>query len=190
MKALDRTAPTWCSCCWARPQRQEHAAAPPRAQGGGRQQPQVRRRARAACRCRSTCRCPTTVRTRWARSRRRPRRGWRTAGRCYPALPLLDDLLAEGRVLLLLDGLNEMPHASDADNRERIGVWKTYLHTIVAGQPGNRALVACRRLDYSAQLSTPTPRVPQPRSSRWTTSSLPQFIPGTTCSWPRRSTTG
>jgi len=81
--------------------------------------------------------------------------------RRYPLLPPLDDLLADGRVLLLLDGLNEMPHTSDADNRERIGVWKTYLHAMIAGRPGNRALVACRRLDYSAQLSTPTLRVPQ-----------------------------
>jgi formylglycine-generating enzyme required for sulfatase activity len=81
--------------------------------------------------------------------------------RRYPLLPPLDDLVADGRVLLLLDGLNEMPHTSDADNRERIGVWKTYLHAMIAGRPGNRALVACRRLDYSAQLSTPTLRVPQ-----------------------------
>ena len=37
-----------------------------------------------------------------------------------PNLPSLDDLLAQGRVLLLLDALNEMPHRSAQEYAERV----------------------------------------------------------------------
>ena len=44
-----------------------------------------------------------------------------------PDLPQLDDLLAEGRVTLLLDALNEMPSASGSDFHESVGLWKDWL---------------------------------------------------------------
>ncbi len=80
-----------------------------------------------------------------------------------PALPALDDLLAEGRVTLLLDALNEMPAASEKDFRERVQLWKAWLQHLVATRPGNRAVFSCRSLDYSQPLSTPDLRVPQVR---------------------------
>ncbi len=80
-----------------------------------------------------------------------------------PALPALDDLLAEGRVTLLLDALNEMPAASEKDFRERVQLWKAWLQHLVATRPGNRVVFSCRSLDYSQPLSTPDLRVPQVR---------------------------
>ncbi len=80
-----------------------------------------------------------------------------------PALPPLDDLLAEGRVTLLLDALNEMPAASEKDFRERVQLWKAWLQHLVATRSGNRVVFSCRSLDYSQPLSTPDLRVPQVR---------------------------
>lgn len=82
--------------------------------------------------------------------------------RRYPGLPPWKDVLQEGSVLLLLDGLNEMPVPGRAGRRESLLAWKDFLHQAVDGT-GNRAVIACRSLDYSAPLSTPQLRVPQLR---------------------------
>lgn len=79
----------------------------------------------------------------------------------FPNLPPLAELLAAGRIVLLLDGLNEMPHRDQEDYRQGVLAWKLFLHDHVAAVPGNRVVVACRSLDYSAPLSTPRLRVPQ-----------------------------
>jgi formylglycine-generating enzyme required for sulfatase activity len=70
----------------------------------------------------------------------------------YPDLPPLDGLLRAGRVLLLLDALNEMPHLDKDDYRERIAHWQTFLRTALT--TGSRAVFSCRSLDYSAPLSS------------------------------------
>ena len=79
----------------------------------------------------------------------------------YPQLPPLTDLAAERGIVFLLDGLNEMPHRTAADYRERIGLWRQFLLETVTPGSGHRAVIACRSLDYSAPLSTPALRVPQ-----------------------------
>ena len=79
----------------------------------------------------------------------------------YPALPALDAMLAAGRMVLLLDALNEMPAAGEREFRECVGLWKDWLVRLVKEQPGNRVVFSCRTLDYSATLSTPALRVPQ-----------------------------
>jgi len=79
----------------------------------------------------------------------------------YPDLPALKALLDEGRMVLLLDALNEMPVAGEQDYRERVGLWKDWLTRLLREQPGNRVVFSCRSLDYSAPLSTPALRVPQ-----------------------------
>lgn len=81
----------------------------------------------------------------------------------YPALPDLGTMLAEGRMLLLLDGLNEMPHDSPATFRSQVQRWRNFLSQQVAARPGNRAVLSCRTLDYSAPISGPQMRVPQLR---------------------------
>ncbi len=79
----------------------------------------------------------------------------------YPSLPPLDVLLAEGRMVLLLDALNEMPAASERAFRERVRAWKDWLVELARTRPGNRVVFSCRTLDYAAPLSTPALRVPQ-----------------------------
>jgi formylglycine-generating enzyme required for sulfatase activity len=76
-----------------------------------------------------------------------------------PALEPLDSLLDSGRMLLLLDALNEMPHKTSGEYHERVGSWRDFIHEIVPR--GNRAVFTCRSLDYSASLSAPELRVPQ-----------------------------
>ena len=85
---------------------------------------------------------------------------WRTRHRMLPGL---EELLAQGRVTLLLDALNEIPHADPLVLRARILELKDFLHNYILGQPGNRMVISCRSLDYSAPLSTPLMRVPQVR---------------------------
>ncbi|WP_273703613.1 NACHT domain-containing protein, partial [Candidatus Accumulibacter vicinus] len=68
-----------------------------------------------------------------------------------PGLPELEALLAERRVLLLLDALNEMPHRDADDFRERVEHWRRFLRDDFP--PGNRAVFSCRSLDYSETLS-------------------------------------
>jgi formylglycine-generating enzyme required for sulfatase activity len=79
----------------------------------------------------------------------------------FPGLPPLDELVAAGRMVLLLDALNEMPHRTSAEYRERIRAWKAYVQGVAALGSGSRIVFTCRSLDYSAPLSTPLLRVPQ-----------------------------
>lgn len=93
-----------------------------------------------------------------------------------PSLPPLDTLLGETRLLLLLDGLNEMPHADAADFRARVGWWKQCVQDVIAARPGNRVVFTCRSLDYSAPLSTAALRVPQVRVEPLSDDQIRQFL--------------
>ena len=93
-----------------------------------------------------------------------------------PDLPPLDDLLAEGRVTLLLDALNEMPAAGESDFHERVGLWKDWLVRMSGEHSGNRVVFSCRSLDYSQSLSTPDLRVPQVRIEPLTDEQIGDFI--------------
>ena len=63
-----------------------------------------------------------------ARTRRARWTGWARNGAGWPrTCPRLDALLAQRRVLLLLDALNEMPHRDGHDFRERVEKWRCFL---------------------------------------------------------------
>ena len=94
----------------------------------------------------------------------------------YTDLPPLEALLAEGRVILLLDALNEMPAAGDREYRERVGLWKQWLQRLTQTRPGNRVVFSCRTLDYSAPLSTPALRVPQLQIESLTDTQVEAFL--------------
>ena len=65
-------------------------------------------------------------------------------------------------LVLLLDGLNEMPHGSRDDYDNRLAVWKVFLDRLVRDHPKVRVVFSCRTLDYGSQLTTKElPRVPQ-----------------------------
>jgi formylglycine-generating enzyme required for sulfatase activity len=97
------------------------------------------------------------------------------AGR-YPDLPAFEALLDARRLVLLLDGLNEMPHAGFDDYRARIRSWKHFLRSTVADRPGLRVVFACRSLDYGAPLSSPELRVPQVRVEPMTDAQVRAFL--------------
>jgi len=78
-----------------------------------------------------------------------------------PNLPPLTGLLPEGRMLLLLDALNEMPHDTAVDLRRMIDGWRGFVQRLNLEYPGNRAVFTCRSLDYSAPLSSSALPVPQ-----------------------------
>lgn len=76
-------------------------------------------------------------------------------------LPDFDALLGRPFVLLL-DGLNEMPHGSRDDYDKQLTAWKVFLDRLVRDHPKVRVVFSCRTLDYGSQLTTKDlPRVPQ-----------------------------
>jgi formylglycine-generating enzyme required for sulfatase activity len=99
--------------------------------------------------------------------------GW---GQRHPTLPPLGELLAEGRMVLLLDGLNEMPVASDAEHRAAVQGWKDFIQRLATELPRNRVVFSCRSLDYSAPLSTPALRVPQVQVEPLTDAQVQRFL--------------
>jgi formylglycine-generating enzyme required for sulfatase activity len=94
----------------------------------------------------------------------------------FPALPALDSLLAEGRMVLLLDALNETPAASEREFSEHVRRWRQWLQAIATGPPGNRVVFSCRTLDYSQPLSSPDLRVPQVQIEPLTDEKVREFL--------------
>lgn len=90
-----------------------------------------------------------------------------------PQLPALGDLLPSGRLVLLLDAVNEIPHTDEADYRECIGFWRDFLADLPAG---TRALFSCRSLDYSASLSTGELPVPHVRTEPLGDDQVEEFL--------------
>lgn len=79
----------------------------------------------------------------------------------FAQLPSLSSLIAEGRLLLLLDGLNEIPHRDFAMYQRYARQWREYAHEVLETHSGNRIVVSCRTLDYTTPLSSDTLRVPR-----------------------------
>jgi formylglycine-generating enzyme required for sulfatase activity len=93
-----------------------------------------------------------------------------------PQLPDLAELLGQGRVLLLVDGLNEMAHYDFVDFRRRIDAWRAFLYEHVRDVPGNRAVFTCRTLDYGAMLSSKDTGVPHIRLEPMALSQVREFL--------------
>ncbi|HOL64310.1 MAG TPA: SUMF1/EgtB/PvdO family nonheme iron enzyme [Accumulibacter sp.] len=96
--------------------------------------------------------------------------------RQQPQLPDLATLLAGGRLRLLLDALNEMPHRDADDYRQRIERWSDCVADLAHRYPGTRVVFSCRSLDYSASLSTPGLPVPHVRVEALTDVQVEQFL--------------
>lgn len=96
----------------------------------------------------------------------------------HPMLPAMEDLLAEGRMLLLLDGLNEMPCPDDAGRLDLVARWREWLQDLMERWRGNRVLFTCRGLDYSAPLSSPRLPVPQVRLEPLTDGQIRALVTG------------
>jgi formylglycine-generating enzyme required for sulfatase activity/energy-coupling factor transporter ATP-binding protein EcfA2 len=74
-------------------------------------------------------------------------------------LPSFGELLHRGRFVLLLDAVNEMPHADAEGYRNAIAQWRDYLAELAVAAPAVRVVFSCRKLDYSAELSVPHVRI-------------------------------
>ena len=75
--------------------------------------------------------------------------------------PGLSELIEQRRLLLLLDGLNELPHSDSGSYREKAFLWRECLHAIADSTRGNRVIATCRTLDYTTPLSSPARLVPR-----------------------------
>ena len=72
-----------------------------------------------------------------------------------------EDLLRQP-LILLLDGLNEMPRVDRADYDDRLAAWKNFLNNLALNYPSVRVIFSCRTLDYGSKLTIKDlPRVPQ-----------------------------
>lgn len=94
----------------------------------------------------------------------------------YPALESFETLAQQGRLLLLLDALNEMPHRDFDEYMQRIDAWKHFLHTLRRDHAANRVVLTCRSRDYSAPLSTGELPVPQIEIQRLTVEQVQEFL--------------
>ncbi|MEO8083507.1 MAG: SUMF1/EgtB/PvdO family nonheme iron enzyme, partial [Ardenticatenales bacterium] len=71
-----------------------------------------------------------------------------------PNLPSLEHLMRDGRVVFILDGLDEIPHGDERVYAQRLRAWKHFLRDDLAAHPGNRAVVSCRTMAYRVTMST------------------------------------
>ena len=93
----------------------------------------------------------------------------------YPALAdHFEACFQAGKLLLLLDGLNEIPHRDNNDYRERIALWQQFIrHT---HNYGNKIVFSCRSLNYSAVLSSESLPVPQVEVNPLTPTNIETFL--------------
>ena len=94
----------------------------------------------------------------------------------HESMPPLKELLATGKVILLLDALNEAPVAPGHTLHKVVLEWRDFLERLVEEFPGNRVVFSCRALDYSAPLSTPRLPVPQVEIKPLTHEQVQQFL--------------
>lgn len=78
-----------------------------------------------------------------------------------PDLPDLAALMAQGRVTLLLDGLNELAGPDAVAVYAHTLAWKQFIHGTLHDHPGCRAVITCRGHAYSTTMSTPAEPLPQ-----------------------------
>lgn len=90
----------------------------------------------------------------------------------YPNMPSFDEVFNKGSFLLLLDGLNEMPHRNKAEFHNLIKQWNSFLHQ----NAGNTVVFSCRSLDYSASLSSETVLVRQVQIEPLSLAQIRQFL--------------
>jgi hypothetical protein len=77
---------------------------------------------------------------------------WKEQGYDSGLQESLVQLLNAGQILLLADGLNEMPRDSLEDQMD---AWRAWVHDVNKLPPDNRVVFACRTLDYVRPLELP-----------------------------------
>ena len=93
--------------------------------------------------------------------------------RQHPQLPDFHTLFLAGRLCLLLDGLNELPHRDRDDYEARVGMWQQF----VQDAPTNTVLLfSCRSLDYSVPLTSELTPVRQVQVEPLVPGQIEQFL--------------
>ncbi len=92
----------------------------------------------------------------------------------HPQLPDFKTLYQSGQMLLLLDGLNEMPHGDKTDYGQRIARWQQFWQRTHGY--GNTIVFSCRNLDYSAVLSGEEATVRQTVVEPLTPAQIKEFL--------------
>jgi hypothetical protein len=77
---------------------------------------------------------------------------WR---RRHDRLPDLAELWADGRLLLLLDGLHELSYGTSPEHGAAVGAWQSWLRDVVAGGSPSRVVLTGRRADDTVPLAAP-----------------------------------
>lgn len=73
----------------------------------------------------------------------------------YPHMPPWRDLARDMGLVLLLDGLDEMPREPGGGSRDLTRAWRALLDAELPDAPRLRALFSCRDLDYAFPLASP-----------------------------------
>ncbi len=89
-------------------------------------------------------------------------------------LPDFAALFQQGRLLLLLDGLNELPHRDKTDFQERVAEWQAFLAQYQ--HYGNTVIFSCRSLDYSTPLGSESAPVRQVQVEPLTPAQIESFL--------------
>ena len=98
---------------------------------------------------------------------------WRLeAGR----LPPLEAVAAERGVLVLLDGLDEMPDRRGPDGRTAAEAWRDFVRAHVHQMRGVRVIFSCRELDYDVPLAGPDAPAPRLRVQPLSRRSMRAFV--------------
>ncbi len=93
-----------------------------------------------------------------------------------PDLPGLEALIDQGRMVFLLDALNEMPAADERELADWTARWRRWVQRLAERRPGTRVVFSCRSLDYSQPLSSPALRVPQLRIEPLSDAQVQDFL--------------
>lgn len=91
-----------------------------------------------------------------------------------PHLLDLESLLRAGRLLLLLDALNEMRHRDQSHYEDKVNQWREFIRNL--SHHGNRAVFTCRSLNYSVSLGSEETPVTQASIKPMTLGLINEFL--------------
>jgi formylglycine-generating enzyme required for sulfatase activity len=89
-------------------------------------------------------------------------------------MPPFERLFEDGRLLLLLDGLNEIPHRNREDYAQKVELWQHFVNG--NSRKGNLFVFSCRKLDLGASLSSEAVPVRQVRVEPLQPSQIEEFL--------------
>ncbi len=91
-----------------------------------------------------------------------------------PDLLDFESLLRAGRLLLLLDALNEMRHRDQSHYEDKVNQWREFIRNL--SHHGNRAVFTCRSLNYSVSLGSEETPVTQASIKPMTLGLINEFL--------------